>query len=78
MLPQTPDRHRVRHAGRPPGPALVVAGERDPFGPTWPAAWSRLLPQARTLVVPGSGHMPVLEQPGAVLPALREVLDSAA
>ena len=59
------------------GPVLVVAGERDPFGPGWPAAWSRALPAAEVLVVPGAGHMPVLERPDVVLPRVRALLGAA-
>lgn len=56
------------------GPALVVHGAQDPFGPSWPRAWQQLLPQADELEVPGAGHMPVLEQPDLVLPALNRFL----
>lgn len=60
------------------GPALVVTGEADPFGKTWPTTWQRLLPRAAALEVEDAGHMPVLEQPGEVLPVLDRFLADAA
>lgn len=56
------------------GPALVVTGTSDPFGPEWPQAWRRLLPHATALEVQAAGHMPVLEQPAQVLHALDRFL----
>ncbi len=68
----------ARGLGKYTGPALVVTGMYDPFGPGWPQAWRRLLPQATALEVPGAGHMPVLEQPAQVLPVLNRFLSDAA
>jgi pimeloyl-ACP methyl ester carboxylesterase len=47
-------------------PTLLVWGARDPVVP--PAAaerYLRALPDARLVVVPGSGHLPMVEQPDA-------------
>jgi len=58
-------------------PALVIAGEDDE---TVDAALTReladLLPGARLVVIPGAGHMPMVEQPDATSAALREFLAS--
>ena len=57
-------------------PALVVAGSQDPFGPQWPQAWKRLLPQAQQLDIANAGHAPVLENPGVLLTALDRFFDT--
>ena len=46
-------------------PALVVAGDRDPFTPVG-QAWNlqRQLPDARLLIVPGAGHQVTAHRPG--------------
>lgn len=54
------------------GRALVVAGERDVFG--WLDAVAAQVPAAQRLSVPDAGHLVVLEQPEAVLGAVRRVL----
>ena len=56
------------------GPALILSGADDAFGPSWPQAWGSLLPQATRILVPAAGHDPVLEQPAAVLAAVDRFL----
>lgn len=53
-------------------PALVLAGEQDVFG--WLDAVARQVPGSTRVAVPGAGHLVVLEQPEAVLAAVRRVL----
>lgn len=57
--------------------ALILTGASDPFGPSWPAAWHRLLPRAPVVTVPHAGHNPVLEQPRDVIKAVNEFLHDA-
>lgn len=48
-------------------PALVVWGERDGLLPVRHGReWERLLPDADLVVVPGAGHLPMLERPQVV------------
>jgi pimeloyl-ACP methyl ester carboxylesterase len=47
-------------------PTLLLWGERDRLVPLWVAEeWQRLVPHARLELLP-CGHVPMLEQPGAV------------
>jgi len=56
-------------------PVLFVLGERDVMAPPrQAAALQAALPQARTIVLPGTGHAMTTEQPDAVLDALRDFL----
>jgi pimeloyl-ACP methyl ester carboxylesterase len=52
-------------------PAMVVAGDRDPFTPVG-QAWNlqRQLPDARLLIVPGAGHQVTAHRPGIVNEAM--------
>jgi pimeloyl-ACP methyl ester carboxylesterase len=52
-------------------PAMVVAGDRDPFVPV-DHAWgiSRLLPDGRLLIAPGSGHVVPVRRAGLFNEAL--------
>jgi pimeloyl-ACP methyl ester carboxylesterase len=59
-------------------PALVAVGDQDRVTP--PAAAVRLaaaLPDGRLFIVEGSGHLPMLERPERVNPALRSFARSA-
>ena len=58
------------------GSALVVAGERDPFGSQWADRAAQLLSAAHVqrLTVPGAGHLPYLEKPSLVQPAIARFL----
>jgi pimeloyl-ACP methyl ester carboxylesterase len=69
----------VRHAlPRVTVPVLVAVGDQDRVTP--PAAAVRLaaaLPDGRLLIVEGAGHLPMLERPERVNPALRSFARSA-
>ncbi|PZF86813.1 alpha/beta fold hydrolase, partial [Micromonospora deserti] len=56
-------------------PALVVTGSRDPVvPPSWRAQVARLVPQARTVVVPGAAHNVATTAPVQVADAIRRLL----
>jgi pimeloyl-ACP methyl ester carboxylesterase len=56
-------------------PALVIAGEQDKM---MPLRYSHVLvntmPNSRLVIIPGAGHMMMLEQPQAVLEAMTKFL----
>lgn len=57
-------------------PALVIGGEQDPSSP--PAqmrALAKQIPGARTVIVPGAGHLTPIEQPAPVNEALIELFE---
>ena len=57
-------------------PTLLLWGDRDPLVPFALAdEWRRALPSARLVVLPGVGHVPMVERPQPVVEALREFLD---
>ena len=57
-------------------PTLLVWGDRDTIVPFAVAdEWRRAIPQARLVVLPGAGHVPMVERPVAFIHALREFLD---
>jgi pimeloyl-ACP methyl ester carboxylesterase len=61
--------HRVR------APALLIRGESDGLvSQAYLDAYSRLLPDARTITVKAAGHVPQLEQPAAFSAAVLEFL----
>jgi proline iminopeptidase len=62
---------------RPAPPTLVVHGREDPIPLESSEDAARAL-GARLVVIEGSGHVPYVEQPGAVFPALREFLNETA
>lgn len=52
-------------------PTLVVWGEQDPLlAPAHAALWIASLPQARSVVIPGAGHLPYVEDCEAVIQAI--------
>jgi pimeloyl-ACP methyl ester carboxylesterase len=56
-------------------PTLLIWGDRDAMIPPANAQdFLRTLPRARLVTVPGAGHLPQEEDPGAALPALRAFL----
>lgn len=57
------------------GPALIVAGRHDAFGPGWPERIVELLDGAdvRELVVDGAGHLVVAEAPDVVFAEIAAV-----
>ncbi len=59
-------------------PALVVVGEDDPMTPVKYARFlAEKLPGARLEIIPGAGHMVMLEQPAAVERVLADWLGQA-
>ena len=56
-------------------PTTLVLGERDLMTPLKGGkALAALIPDARTNVIPGAGHMAMIERPDAVLEALKPAL----
>ena len=56
-------------------PALVVVGDEDTLSPPEDAeAMASALPDARLVVVPGSGHLTAVESPAAFTAAVRDFL----
>jgi pimeloyl-ACP methyl ester carboxylesterase len=58
-------------------PALVLTGRED--GWSTPAAHHQIasaIPKAKLVIVPSSGHMSLMEQPAAVVDAMREWLEA--
>jgi proline iminopeptidase len=51
-------------------PTLVVHGLEDPIPLGASQEWAASFPNARLLVIPGSGHYPHLERPDLLFPAL--------
>lgn len=61
--------------GEPPVPTMVVWGSRDAIVPVGGAGWlAQTLPRARVVVIPGAGHVPMLDRPAQVNAALRDFL----
>ncbi|WP_146905050.1 alpha/beta fold hydrolase [Cellulomonas aerilata] len=69
-----PDRTRVLAGFR--APAVVVVGDQDRITPV-PTAEHMMdvLPDAELVVVPGAGHLAVIEDPGTVAGALQRLLE---
>ncbi len=68
-------RHGLDLAGDIQCPTLLVLGERDAMTPARAARpLARAIPGARTVTLPGCGHMMMAEQPDAVLDALISIL----
>jgi pimeloyl-ACP methyl ester carboxylesterase len=66
---------QIRRVGRHPRPVLVVWGRQDegaPFGES--DSLLALMPGARLLPVDSAGHLPHLEQPDVVVPAVERFL----
>lgn len=67
-------KHRLHRVA---APTLFVRGERDGVVcGDYLEGYARLLPNARTLTIPGAGHLAHLEQPLALASAIREFLES--
>lgn len=57
-------------------PALVIAGEDDEaVGAELTDELAALIPGARQVIIPGAGHMPMVEQPDAFADSLRTFLE---
>ncbi len=56
-------------------PVLLLSGDADRMTPaSGAAALAKKIDDARTLVLPGAGHMMMVEQPDATLNALAEIV----
>lgn len=74
-LMDRPDQREALRALRVP--ALILHGAADRLVPVERARlMAELMPQARLVLIPGAGHLPVLEQPEATNAALRAWLES--
>jgi pimeloyl-ACP methyl ester carboxylesterase len=57
---------------------MVVWGARDAIVPIGGAGWvARTLPRAELAIIPGAGHVPMLDRPAEVNAALRAFLAPA-
>ena len=57
-------------------PSLVIGGEQDPSTPpSQMRALAQAIPGARTVIVPGAGHLSPLERPADVNEALIELFE---
>ena len=61
----------------PPPPTLVLHGRQDPIPLESSEEAARLL-GARLVVIDGSGHVPYVEQPSVLFPAIHEFLNETA
>ena len=67
-------KHRLQRASMP---ALFMRGEKDGLvSARYMEAYAKLLPNARTLTIPGAGHAPQIEQPKAFADALFRFLET--
>lgn len=67
-------KHRLHRIG---APALFIRGESDGVvSADYLAAYAKLLPNARTLTIAEAGHLPHLEQPGALASAIHTFLET--
>jgi pimeloyl-ACP methyl ester carboxylesterase len=67
-------KHRLH---RVTAPALLVRGEADGVvSDAYLQAYAQLFPNARTLTIPGAGHLPHLEQPQALQAAISKFLET--
>jgi pimeloyl-ACP methyl ester carboxylesterase len=66
-------RHDLQHISVP---TLVVWGERDRLVPTRLAqTWTDSIPNARLELIPGTAHIPMVENPSAFVQAVLDFLD---
>jgi len=73
-------RARELHAGfaRYPGPVFCAWGAHDRYiGPAALRNVVRVYPQAKTLILNNSGHLPMIEEPQELGAAMRDFLNSA-
>lgn len=64
-------------AAPPPMPAMVVLGARDAVVPVGGVDWiARVLPDARVVVIPGAGHVPMFDRPEALQAEIRSFIDA--
>ena len=56
-------------------PVLTIQGEQDPIPMNSAVGWVEILPNARLLKIPDSGHLPFVEQPDIFYPAVEQFLN---
>ncbi len=56
-------------------PVLTIQGEQDPLPMAGAEEWVEILPNARLLRIPASGHLPFVEQPEIFYPAVEQFLN---
>jgi pimeloyl-ACP methyl ester carboxylesterase len=67
----------IRRLHRVTAPALLLRGDSDGVvSEAYLQGYARLLPHARTRIIPGAGHLPHLEQPQALHGAITEFLET--
>ncbi|MGB7219585.1 MAG: alpha/beta fold hydrolase [Vicinamibacterales bacterium] len=68
-------RDEIARVGEHPRPVFVIWGKQDPSVPfEFSTSLLELMPQGRLLAVESSGHLPQIEQPAVVNPALIDFL----
>ena len=73
-----PDRGLARRLPYLTAPTLVVHGEADGLTPpAYEAAWAAALPHARTAVIAGAGHLPMVEAEDAFIDLVEDFLEEA-
>jgi pimeloyl-ACP methyl ester carboxylesterase len=66
-----------RRLHRVSAPAMFVRGDSDGLvSANYLEGYAKLLPNARTMTIPGAGHLPHLEQPQALASAIGQFLES--
>ena len=56
-------------------PVLTIQGEQDAIPMDSAKEWVEILPNARLLKIPDSGHLPFVEQPDIFYPAVEKFLN---
>ena len=56
-------------------PVLTIQGAQDPIPMNSAMEWVEILPNARLLKIPDSGHLPFVEQPDIFYPAVEQFLN---
>lgn len=73
-----PDRGLVRRLPYLTAPTLVIHGEADGLTPAaYEAAWAAALPHARTAVIAGAGHLPMVEAEDDFIALVEDFLGEA-
>lgn len=74
-----PDKGLRRRIHRVSAPALLVWGEQDKLvSPVYAEEFAAVLRSSETVLIPGAGHLPQLEQPEPVRRAVLDFLDKPA
>jgi len=74
--PRNFDPHLHKWLHRIDVPTLLIWGANDKLFPVdYAQAWQRLIPGAKTVIIPECGHVPHIEQPAAFVSALAGFID---